>query len=147
MGRRKKKQILPPRRKRMARPARLQSARHWIPKYQGKNLCRTYATWFGVDLGCALRELELLGVTLDPTYVERLRTTLRNRPSRKKPAETSTNQDDDGYAAVWDDEFACIVDFTSADFPFGTTWDELEPVALENGAAVTYTLDDGDIPF
>ncbi|WP_394842860.1 hypothetical protein LZC95_38030 [Pendulispora brunnea] len=66
----------------MRRPARLEAARHWLPTFNGKNLVRGYAKWFGVDLGCALKELLLLGVALDPIYVERLRTSLRNRASR-----------------------------------------------------------------
>jgi len=72
----------------MRRSARLQAARHWLPTYNGKNIVHGYARWFGVDLGCALKELPLLGVALDPIYVERLRTTLRNRACRA-PSSTS----------------------------------------------------------
>ena len=69
----------------MNRAGRLQAAHGWLERYRGKHLVRSYARWFGVDLGCALRELEMLGVALDPDYVERLRTTLRNRPPRRRP--------------------------------------------------------------
>ena len=74
-----RKKPLPPKRKRMARPARLQAARDWIPTYSGKNIVRGYANWFGVNLACSLKELQLLGVPLDPVYVERLRVSLQNR--------------------------------------------------------------------
>ena len=77
--RKKKKKPLPPRRKRMRRPARLEAARRWLETFDGKNVIRGYARWFGVDLGCALKELPMLGVKLDPVYVERLKVTLENR--------------------------------------------------------------------
>ena len=47
--------------------------------FTGKNVVRGYARWFGVDLGCALVELQMLGVPLDPTYVARVRETLREK--------------------------------------------------------------------
>ena len=72
MGKAKRKKALPPRRLRMKQPARLQSAAHWIPTYQGKNVVRGYARWFGVDPGCALTELLLLDVDLD-VCLEQLR--------------------------------------------------------------------------
>lgn len=60
-----RKKSLPPRRKRMTRRGRLDAARHWLPKYTGKNVVRGYAKWFDIDLGCALKELQVLGVALD----------------------------------------------------------------------------------
>ncbi|MEW6746455.1 MAG: hypothetical protein AB1486_27255 [Planctomycetota bacterium] len=63
----------------MKRPARLQSARHWLAGYHGKHIVKSYARWFRVDFGCALNELQMLGVSLDPVYVERVKTTLRER--------------------------------------------------------------------
>ena len=78
--RRRKCKPLPPRRKRMDRAARLQSAAGWLKRFEGFNVVRSYARWFGVDLACALKELRRLGVELDRIYVSRLETTLRNRP-------------------------------------------------------------------
>ena len=66
----------------MDRAARLQSAAAWLRRFEGFNVVRSYARWFGVDLACALKELRRLGVELDPIYVSRLETTLRNRPLR-----------------------------------------------------------------
>ena len=66
----------------MNRAARLQSAAGWLKRFEGSNVVRSYARWFGVDLGCALKELRCLRVELDPVYVSRLETTLRNRPPR-----------------------------------------------------------------
>ena len=45
-------------------------------KFSGKNVARSYANWFAVDLLCAVKELSLCGVTLDPAYVAQLKTTL-----------------------------------------------------------------------
>lgn len=63
----------------MKRPGRLQAAISFLPTFSGKNVVRGYARWFGVDLACALAELQILGIELDSVYVERLRVTLRER--------------------------------------------------------------------
>lgn len=70
MGRRRKKKQLRPRRKRMKRPARLQSAVSWLKQYGGKNVLRGYCKNYGVDWRCAAIELKQLGIHLDPDYVK-----------------------------------------------------------------------------
>ena len=125
MARRKKRsRALPPRRKRMKRPARLRAARHWLRTFDGVNAVRGYAKWFGVDLACAVKELQLLGVELDPRYVEALRTTLQNRDKRRENAEAVTDPIAENYGSEWDDDFAYIVGFTSGGAPFGVNWEE-----------------------
>ena len=116
---------MPPRRKRMKRPARLQAARHWLPTFSGKNVVRGYPKWFGVDLGCAVLELGQLGVELDARYVQALRTTLQHRGKCRKPAEPAPDAIPDGYGREWDDNFAFIAGFTSGGAPFGVTWEEM----------------------
>lgn len=106
----------------MDRPARLASARHWLPKYPGKNIVRGYATWFGVDVGCALKELQMLGVALDPLYVARLRTTLQTRSRRVVAPPSNQFELPEGYGVDWDDDFEYIAGFTSGGAPFGTPW-------------------------
>ena len=71
MSRTRKKKSLGPRRKRMKRPARLQSAATWLRQYSGKNVLRGYCKQFGVDWRCAAIELKQLGVQVDPSYVQR----------------------------------------------------------------------------
>lgn len=107
----------------MKRAARLQAARHWLTTFRGQRVVRSYARWFGVDLECALKELQLLGVELDPRAVEGLRMTLasRSRPRGAPSAPEVVAQKD------YDDDFAFVAGFTAAGFPFGTTWDELDP--------------------
>jgi len=83
---RRKHRVLPPQRKRMkrpARPARLQAARAWLAGFGGKKLVRSYARWFGVDLLCAVKELRMLGVELDPEYVLQLEATVANRAAAR----------------------------------------------------------------
>lgn len=121
----KRSKPLPPRRKRMKRPARLQAARHWLPTFNGKNVVRGYAKWFGVDLGCAVKELGQLGVELDARYVQALRTTLQQRGKRLKPAGPASDAIPDGYGSEWDDNFAFIAGFTSGGAPFGVMWEEM----------------------
>jgi hypothetical protein len=77
--RKKKNRNLGPRRKRMRRPARLMAAVTWRAGYGGKNLVRGYARWFGVDLICAITELRILGVAVDPEYEAQLRQAIAAR--------------------------------------------------------------------
>ncbi len=79
MARRKKNRHLGPRRKRMKRSARLQSAQSWIPTYRGKNIVRGYHNWYGVDLLCAIRELRMLGVAVNAEYEQRVRDTIEQK--------------------------------------------------------------------
>ena len=109
----------------MKRAARLQAARHWIPTFNGQSVVRSYARWFGVDLRCALKELQLLGVGLDPRYVEALRTTLRNRGRHRKATESEPEAIPEGHGSEWDDSFAYIAGFTSGGASFGVPWDEM----------------------
>ncbi len=120
-----RKKPLPPRRHRMKRAARLAAAPHWLPTYRGERVISAYARWFHVDLQCALIELRMLGVPLDPAYVSHVETTIRER-ARKPPARRVDSPEHDGYGVEWDDNFAYIAGFTAGGFPFGTTWAEVE---------------------
>jgi hypothetical protein len=80
MGKRKKKnRNLGPRRKRIRRPARLMAAVKWRAGYGGKSIVRGYARWFGVDLICAITELRMLSVAVDPEYEAQLRQSIAGR--------------------------------------------------------------------
>jgi len=121
---RKRKPLLP-RRKRMSRQARLASARSWLKKFSGKNVVRSYANWFGVDLLCAVKELYLCGITLEPAYVAQLKTTFASRSSRRSKQPVVEPQSV-GYGVDWDENFAYIAGRTEAGLPYGITWGELE---------------------
>jgi hypothetical protein len=94
-------------------------------KFSGKNVVRSYANWFGVDLLCAVKELSLCGVAVDPDYVTRLETTLASRSSRRAKQPVKDPQSV-GYGVDWDENFAYIAGRTEAGFPYGVTWEKVE---------------------
>ena len=69
----KKKRSNTPRRKRMKKEGRLQSAKYWIPTYKGKNIVQGYANWFGISKLGAVSELKLLGIQIDEEYILKLK--------------------------------------------------------------------------
>jgi len=79
MAKRKKKKSLPPRLKRMKRTDRLQSAKYWLQEFHGENVIRAYRKRYGVDWLCAVKELRILGVELDPVYVRKLEQTIEGQ--------------------------------------------------------------------
>jgi len=90
---------------------------------------RRYAKWYGVDLGCALKELEMLGVALDPVYVAALRQTLQNASQRSAVPTHEEPEIPDGYGEDWDDDFEYIAGFTPGGAPFGVPWPSGDPEA------------------
>ena len=126
-NKRKRKKTLAPRHKRMDRKRRLDSVKHWIAKYKGKNIIKGYKNHFGVDWLCAIKELQMLGVGLDPEYVEKLKLSVKNRFIEKQRFKEGKNQDLANEIS-WDSDetFAYIAGYTSAGFPYGITWEELE---------------------
>lgn len=108
MAKRKKKKNrnLGPRRKRMRRPARLQTAVKWRTGYGGKNIVRGYARWFGVDLVCAIVELRMLGVAVDAEYEKQIRRMIAARAeaqARCRVAKASPPESEwlDDWLAEW----------------------------------------------
>jgi hypothetical protein len=79
-----KKRILPPRRKRMRRQARLTTAPRWLASYGGKHVVHGYARWYGVDLLCAIKELRLLGVAVSHEYESQIRGMLERRAEARR---------------------------------------------------------------
>jgi hypothetical protein len=128
-----KKNPRSPRAKRMKRAARLASARDkWLGTYQGKNIVRGYRKHFGVDWICAVKELEILGIRIDPEYKQRLlRTAQCAASARKQPQVKSASKLD--YSVIDQDEhFAYIAGYTEAGFAYGVTWEEWEKLEYED---------------
>lgn len=114
------------RRKRMQRPARLQSAKHWIATYSGGNIVKGYKKWFAVDLVCAIKELRILGVKLDEQYIlQALQGHEHMIADRQKKKEAKTQELDD-LSFDSDEHFYFIAGYTSGGCPFGITWEEAE---------------------
>ncbi|WP_461611064.1 hypothetical protein [Cytobacillus kochii] len=61
MGKKKNKDNIP-RRKRWGRAVRLENAKEWIVQFKGNHIIKSYAKWYGVNIRCALNELEMLSV-------------------------------------------------------------------------------------
>ncbi|MGD9857462.1 MAG: hypothetical protein AB7U20_21175 [Planctomycetaceae bacterium] len=96
-----------PRRKRMTRSARLQSAVSWLAREAGNNVLRAYCRQFGVDWRCAAIELKELGVRLDANYLmEREAAERRLVDSRKRKREAAHREDPSkrwpAYSTPWD---------------------------------------------
>ena len=112
-----------PRRKRMTRGARLQSAKHWIPSYSGRDIVKGYRKWYGVDTVCAILELRQLGVAIpESRLLEAKRTeetTAQRRVEQRRPAESEALYDSD-------ENFAYIAGYTANGAPYGVPWSETE---------------------
>jgi len=80
----KKKKSNTPNRKRFKKPARLDSAKYWIEKYEGKNIVKGYANWYGTSKLTAVNELKILGIQIDENYIKQLEITEENIVKRNR---------------------------------------------------------------
>jgi hypothetical protein len=128
----KSKQNQPPRRKRMKRPQRLESAKSWLKTYEGNKVVKDYRKRYGVDFECAFTELEMLGVPIAPDYQERVLESVAAQAAaaRRKKAERRAEQERQ-LGMESDDHFAFIVGYTSGGAPYGLTWAEWEALEEE----------------
>ena len=63
----------------MNRNQRIRAAALWLTEYDGSHVVRSYRKRHGVDWLCAVKELQLLGVEIDPVYVSQLRRTVEEQ--------------------------------------------------------------------
>jgi hypothetical protein len=111
-----------PRRKRMKRQSRLQSAQHWIRTYEGKDLIKGYRKWFGVDLLCTVTELKILGIKLDEQHVAQiLKNDMQRIAAKKRYAEKSALENQDNLK-----ENTYLIGYTHGGFPYGLPWEDIE---------------------
>ena len=121
------KQSNTPRRKSFRQDQRLQSAKSWLPTYEGKNVFRGYRKRYGVDWPTALQELEMLGVEVTPTYREQVLRTVQEQAKAKKRKRLGKAAELESMLGIEQDEhFAFIVGYTSGGAPCGITWEEWE---------------------
>jgi hypothetical protein len=139
MAKKKPKQSNIPRRKRLKREQRLESAKSWLPTYQGKNVFRGYRKRYGVDWPTALRELEMLEVEVDPAYREQVLRTVQEQAEARKRKRLEKAAELENVSGIEQDEhFAFIVGYTPGGAPYGITWEEweaLDPEAEEDTAS------------
>jgi hypothetical protein len=121
--------IQTPRRKFLSKKVRLETAKNWITKYDGKNLISGYANWFGVDKICAINELKILGVIISENLENQIIESHKRRIEKRKKEKDKT---EDFYMTASDDNFAFITGYTSGGFPYGLTHDEFEQSKQDN---------------
>ena len=72
----------------MSREARLQSAKHWLPTYRGRDVVKGYRKWYGVSAVCAILELRMLGIPIDERRLAQARSAeadlARHRAARRR---------------------------------------------------------------
>lgn len=121
----------------MDRAARLQAATGWIAPHGGRHAVRSYSRWFGVDLTCAIKELTLLGVVLDPRYVAQVQATMAARAVCKVLRRNEAREvDERGVSGEdFDEVFAFIAGRTPAGFAYGIMRDELRAPGHDEGPA------------
>lgn len=133
-----------PRHKRLKREGRLQASRHWLPKYEGKNIIKGYSKHFGVNKICASLELRMLGYEISDDYIDKLKADelLKQRLKEKSKKEKEFTQQN--YIDQYSDEtFYFIAGYTSNGTPYGLTLDELEQM---NNDSSQFEEDD-ELPF
>lgn len=145
MGKRKNSSSVP-RHKRLARPARLQAAKNWLPSHTGKNIVRGYAKHFAVDLLCAVKELEMLGYHFSPKYIEQLKNSIEDRIRQRKERKRINRDKEIAMLFESDDRFFYIAGYTSGGAPYGVT---LEEMKFDRSDSSVDSVDDEDegIPF
>lgn len=118
-----------PRRLRMNRAARLQSAKHWLTTYTGCEVVKGYRKWYGVTTACAIIELRQLGARIDEQRLIQARrteeSTARQR-AKKKQERAEKRVAEEATLVESDENFAYIAGYTNWGFPYGVTWEELE---------------------
>lgn len=114
----------------MNRKGRLDAAKDWLLKYNGKKIISGYAKWFGVDKICAITELKTLGViipeSMENQIVESHKRKAEQRKAAKAAKESLVSFDMPLYDS--DENFAFIAGYTSGGAPYGLTHEEYENI-------------------
>ncbi|MCM3767746.1 hypothetical protein [Neobacillus niacini] len=139
-----------PRRKRYTRSGRLQNAKKWAEQYNGKNLAKGYSKWFGVDLLCAITELEMLGYQFKQSYKEQVKHSCKAKQKQTDKRKLENAQMEEDFS---DEMFYFIAGYTEGGAPFGITWGEMEEESDENfnlkstNSKFVFHRSDDDLPF
>ena len=137
MAKKRDKQSNTSKRKRFKREQRLQSAKSWLPTYEGKNVFRGYRKRYGVDWPTALRELEMLGVEVDPAYREQVLRTVQEQAKARQRRQLEKAAEIESVLQIEQDEhFAFIVGYTPDGAPYGITWEQWEAMEDEDDEAI-----------
>jgi hypothetical protein len=122
-----------PRRKRLTRKKRLLQSKKWIVRYDGKNIVKGYAKWYGVDLVCAIKELRINGVMVDEEYENKVKKSIEAKTLAKRiNDENKTKNLSDIKDVYLDSRFAFIAGHTSGGAAYGITHEEMGNYQEEN---------------
>jgi hypothetical protein len=114
------------------REKRLSSAKNWLKTYSGHNIVKGYSKKYSVDKLCAIKELRMIGVEISEKYEKQLINSIealkQQRLSFKKKREEELNSSCDFDS---DENFAMIMGYTSAGFPYGVTYEEMDEINNE----------------
>jgi len=114
-------------------PVRKRKAKKWVQAYTGTDIVKDYREYFrGVDVACAVRELQEIGYEFEPGYennvlnaeAARIRDIHRKKEIRQQP---ETYHDE-----FQDDNFYFIAGYTSGGAPYGIQWWEMGLEPWEN---------------
>lgn len=115
-----------PRHKRLSRDGRINAAKQWLSEYEGKNIVKGYSTHFAVNSLCAVAELQILGLTFDPVYVEQLKKAEEQRViQNQRRRELRKEKELKILYSDFDENFYYIAGYTSGRAPYGITWEEM----------------------
>jgi len=137
-----------PRRKRYNRRDRLQNAKKWIDQYSGNHIAKGYSKWFGVDLLCAINELEMLGHKFKPFYKEQVKKSFEARQIQKQNRKRKEVEWEDV-----DEGFYFVAGYTENGAPYGITLEETEedeetqPFIKSQNSLYHLDIDDDNLPF
>jgi hypothetical protein len=103
-----------------------------------------YAKHFGVNKLCAILELEMLGIEINP----QLKKDVMHSEEQKRIQSEKRKAEKENKFIESDDYFAYIVGYTSGGAPYGITWEEMEEIQKqENSIIENICIEDEDLPF
>ena len=125
MKKKKHNKNLGPHCKRMKCPARLQSAKNWLPKYEGKSVIRGYSRHFGVSSLCAALELRMLGYDISDERIGQYKKEEEAKHRKALLAKQEKMEKELKDSPVESNEwFSYIAGYTEAGFAYGVEWED-----------------------
>ena len=105
----------------MKKEQRLHDAKtKWLPTTTAKNLVRSYSKWYGVDLLCAIKELEILGIQSSEKYKKQVELSIKVKADNKRKRKEKTDE----LLCDQDETFLFIAGYTENGVPFGVPHEE-----------------------
>jgi len=118
---------------------RLQSAKRWLETYCGQRIVKGYSNRYGVDLMCAIRELQLLGLNIEPAYIKNVQTATQSQKKRKHhPAQLRVESEESSDSTLY-----FTAGYTSGGAPYGLTWEEMKVPMIDDGFFNTCPEEEG----